>query len=172
MVSWAKMPRSPGHAFYDKLKAELIKAGFDGFVEGLCAPRYAARRGRPSLPQERYFRMLLVGYFEGTDGERDLVWRSADSLSFRASAIRSRPCPLDCPGGAVNAGHSGIRRRSLACNWPACMTGPAIEELTGCMADICIVTKTRLGAIALPGSCIALPRRSPTPACPSRRLPP
>src|SRR6195952_1327062 len=83
MVSWAEMPRSPGHAFYDKLQAELIKAGFDGFVEGLCAPLYAARRGRPSLPPGRYFRMLLVGYFEGIDSERGLEWRCADSLSLR-----------------------------------------------------------------------------------------
>jgi transposase len=36
MVTWAEMPRSPGHAFYDRLQAELTKAGFDGFVEGLC----------------------------------------------------------------------------------------------------------------------------------------
>src|SRR5436305_7818358 len=83
MVTWAEMPRSPGHAFYDRLQAELIKAGFDGFVEGLCAPLYAARRGRPSLPPGRYFRMLLVGYFEGIDSERGLEWRCADSLSVR-----------------------------------------------------------------------------------------
>ena len=67
MVSWTELPRSPGHAFYDRLQAELITAGFDGFVECLCAPLYAARRGRPSLPPGRYFRMLLVGYFEGID---------------------------------------------------------------------------------------------------------
>src|SRR3954452_25029645 len=83
MVSWAEMPRSPGHAFYDRLQAELIKAGFDGFVEGLCTSHYAARRGRPSVPPGRYFRMLLVGYFEGIDSERGLEWRCADSLSLR-----------------------------------------------------------------------------------------
>lgn len=77
------MPRSPGHAFYDRLQAELIAAGFDGFVEGLCAAQYAARRGRPSLPPGRYFRMLLIGYFEGIDSERGLEWRCADSLSLR-----------------------------------------------------------------------------------------
>src|SRR3954447_15095488 len=79
MVTWREMPRSPGHAFYDRLQAELIKAGFDGFVESLCAPLYAARRGRPSLPPGRYFRMLLVGYFGGIDSERGLEWRCADS---------------------------------------------------------------------------------------------
>src|SRR4051794_34097761 len=83
LVAWSEMPRSPGHIFYDRLQVELVAAGFDGFVEGLCAPWYAARRGRPSLPPGRYFRMLLVGYFEGIDSERGLEWRCADSLSLR-----------------------------------------------------------------------------------------
>jgi transposase len=83
LVTWAEMPRSPGHVFYDRLQAELITAGFDGFVESQCAPYYAARRGRPLLPPGRYFRMLLVGYFEGIDSERGLEWRCADSLSLR-----------------------------------------------------------------------------------------
>lgn len=83
LVTWAELPRSPGHVFYDKLQAVLVAAGFDGFVEMQCAPLYAARRGRPSLPPGRYFRMLLVGYFEGIDSERGLEWRCADSLSLR-----------------------------------------------------------------------------------------
>ena len=83
LVTWSEMPRSPGHVFYDRLQAELVTAGFDGFVEGLCRSYYAAGRGRPSLPPGRYFRMLLVGYFEGIDSERGLEWRCADSLSLR-----------------------------------------------------------------------------------------
>jgi transposase len=83
LVTWSELPRSPGHVFYDRLQAELLTAGFDGFVEGLCAPYYAARRGRPSLPPGRPFRMLLVGYFEGIDSERGLEWRCTDSLSLR-----------------------------------------------------------------------------------------
>src|ERR671921_2065194 len=83
MVGWAELPRSPGHAFYDRLQAVLIEAGFDGFAETQCAPYYASRRGRPSLPPGRYFRMHLVGYFEGIDSERGLEWRCADSLSLR-----------------------------------------------------------------------------------------
>ena len=83
MVGWAELPRSPGHAFYDRLQAVLIEAGFDGFAETHCAPYYASRRGRPSLPPGRYFRMHLVGYFEGIDSERGLEWRCSDSLSLR-----------------------------------------------------------------------------------------
>jgi len=83
VVGWAELPRSPGHAFYDRLQAVLIEAGLDGFAEALCAPYYASRRGRPSLPPGRYFRMHLVGYFEGIDSERGLEWRCSDSLSLR-----------------------------------------------------------------------------------------
>src|SRR4051794_16274098 len=83
MVGWAELPRSPGHVFYDRLQAVLLEAEFDGFAEAQCAPFYATRQGRPSLPPGRYFRMHLVGYFEGIDSERGLEWRCADSLSLR-----------------------------------------------------------------------------------------
>ena len=32
----------------------------------------------------RYFRLLLLGYFEGLESERAIAWRAADSLSIRA----------------------------------------------------------------------------------------
>jgi transposase len=83
MVLWDELPRSPGHVFYDRLQAMLMEAGFDAFVEKLCARHYARAMGAPSLPPGRYFRMHLVGYFEGIDSERGLEWRCADSLSLR-----------------------------------------------------------------------------------------
>lgn len=83
LVTSAELPRSPGHAFYDKPQSVLTAPDFDGFVERQCAPLYAPRHGRPSPPPGRYFRMLLVGYFEGIDSERGLEWRCADSLSLR-----------------------------------------------------------------------------------------
>ena len=84
MVSWSEMPRSPGHVFYDHLQSVLIEGGFDAFAEASCRPYYAARMGAPSVPPGRYFRMHLVGYFEGIDSERGLEWRCSDSLSLRA----------------------------------------------------------------------------------------
>ena len=81
--AWDEIPRSPGHVFYDRLQGILAKAGFDRFAEEICAPFYASRRGRPSIPPGRYFRMHLVGYFEGIDSERGIEWRCADSLSLR-----------------------------------------------------------------------------------------
>jgi transposase len=83
MVGWAELPRSPGHAFYDRLQAVLVEAGLDSFAESRCTTHYTSRSGRPSLPPGRYFRMHLVGYFEGIDSERGLEWRCADSLSLR-----------------------------------------------------------------------------------------
>ena len=64
-VATEKLPRSPGHPFYERLNQVLVKAGFDAFVEKLCARFYADRLGRPSLRPGRYFQLLLVGYFEG-----------------------------------------------------------------------------------------------------------
>ena len=76
------------------LNQVLVKAGFDAFVEKLCARFYAERLGRPSLRPGRYFRLLLVGYFEGLNSERAIAWRVSDSASVRAlSGIR--------PGGGA-----------------------------------------------------------------------
>jgi transposase len=83
IVSWSDVPRSPGHAFYDKLQKLLVDAGFDRFVEGACQAYYAPPMGAPSVPPGRYFRMLLTGYFEGIHSERGIVWRCSDSLSLR-----------------------------------------------------------------------------------------
>ena len=84
LLSWSELPRSQGHPFYDQLQEILRGADFDRYVEGLCKPYYSSSgRGRRSLPPGRYFRMLLVGYFEGLDSERGIEWRCADSLSLR-----------------------------------------------------------------------------------------
>lgn len=74
---------SPGHPFYEKLEAVLREEGFDAFVESECAPYYAEKQGRPSIPPGVYFRMLMIGYFERIDSERGICWRCADSLSLR-----------------------------------------------------------------------------------------
>jgi len=78
------LPVSPGHPFYARLNAILDEAGFDRFAEEQCRMFYAPVMGRPSLP--RYFRLLLLGYFEGLDSERGIAWRAADSLAVRSFA--------------------------------------------------------------------------------------
>jgi transposase len=83
LIGWHEMPSAPGDVFYDRLNGLLDEAGFDREVEALCAAHYASGIGRPGGPPGRYFRMLLVGDFEGLDSERGIAWRCADSLSLR-----------------------------------------------------------------------------------------
>lgn len=82
-IPTANLAQSPGHPFYQRLNEIFRQYGFDRFVEGLCRGYYAERMGRPSIPPGVYFRMLLVGYFEGIDSERGIAWRCADSLAVR-----------------------------------------------------------------------------------------
>ncbi len=83
-IASAELPKSEGHVFYRKLNQLLAEAGFDRFVEELCQTYYHATMGRPGIPPGTYFRMLLVGYFEGIGSQRGIAWRCADSLSLRA----------------------------------------------------------------------------------------
>jgi len=78
-----EIPNAPAHPFYRSLSKVLTKHGFDDFVEEMCAKFYAPKMGRPGLAPGIYFRMLLVGYFEGLDSERGIAWRAADSLALR-----------------------------------------------------------------------------------------
>ncbi len=82
-VANSELPRTAGHRFYERLNQVLVERGFDEFVEGQCEGFYAETMGRPSLTPGRYFRLLLVGYFEGLEGERGIAWRTADSLGLR-----------------------------------------------------------------------------------------
>ena len=83
-VARAALPRAASHPFYERLNRLLDECQFDGFVESLCKPFYARTLGRPGLAPGIYFRLLMVGYFEGIDSERGMAWRAADSLGIRA----------------------------------------------------------------------------------------
>ena len=82
-IAHTELAAAPGHPFYQKLNELLDAEHFDGFVEGLCSKFYAPQFGRPSLLPGIYFRSLLIGYFEGIEGERGIAWRVADSLALR-----------------------------------------------------------------------------------------
>src|SRR5215218_10031865 len=83
-VATQDLPRSAAHPFYRHVNRVLDEAQFDAFVEGACTTFYAPVLGRPGLAPGRYFRLLLLGYFEGLDSERAIAWRAADSLSVRS----------------------------------------------------------------------------------------
>src|ERR1700730_14834320 len=74
---------APGHPFYEQLNGVLNDAGFDKFCEEQCRDFYHRKLGRPSLAPGVYFRLLLIGFFEGIGSERGIGWRVADSFSLR-----------------------------------------------------------------------------------------
>ena len=79
----SEQAQAPGHPFYQQLNRALEEAGFDGFCEQQCRKFYHSKLGRPSLAPGVYFRLLLIGFFEGMGSERGIAWRVADSLSLR-----------------------------------------------------------------------------------------
>jgi transposase len=82
-IATADIAETPGHAFYERLNELLAEHRFDGHVEHLCRRFYRGHMGRPSIAPGVYFRLLLIGYFEGLESERGIAWRVADSLSLR-----------------------------------------------------------------------------------------
>src|SRR3984893_134384 len=82
-VAASDLPATAANPFYQRVNALLDEHYFDGFVEGLCQPFYDRTIGRPGVAPGIYFRLLLVGYFEGVDSERGIAWRAGDSLAIR-----------------------------------------------------------------------------------------
>ena len=78
-----ELPEAPGHPFYKRLNEVLEASGFDRFCEQRCRPFYHEKLGRPSLVPGQYFRLMMIGFFEGLDSERGIAWRVADSLTLR-----------------------------------------------------------------------------------------
>ena len=90
LAGWQSLVFSPPQTlygqlfgFYEQVNQILGAQGFDRFVEELCRRFYADKMGRPSLAPAIYFRLMLIGYFEGIDSERGIAWRVADSLGLR-----------------------------------------------------------------------------------------
>jgi transposase len=81
-IEAASLASAGGHPFYDRLNSILESRHFDAFAEDACSSFYS-NTGRPSLAPGVYFRLLLIGYFEGLDSERGIAWRIADSLTLR-----------------------------------------------------------------------------------------
>ena len=77
-VATEDLPRSAAHPFYRRLNQIFDQDDFDGYGEAFGRRFYADQVSRPGLPPGRYFRLLLIGYFEGSDAER---------------AVQGLPCP-------------------------------------------------------------------------------
>ena len=101
-IAISELPSTAGHPFYEKLNEALRAIGFDATVEAACRKFYHESVGRRGIPPGVYFRMLLIGYFEGIDSERGIAWRVADSLSLRRF--------LGYPLGDETPDHSSLSR--------------------------------------------------------------
>jgi transposase len=70
--------------FYEALDKVLVKDGFQEHVRAICRPYYTeSGPGRPGIDPVVYFKMLIVGFYEGIPSERGIAARCADSLSIR-----------------------------------------------------------------------------------------
>ncbi len=82
-LSYDQLPRSQGHVLYERLQKLLRKEEFDTFPEKLCAPFYAEKPGRKSIPPGRSFRMLLIGEEKNS---------RASTLSAASAGAATTPC--------------------------------------------------------------------------------
>src|SRR5262245_23094292 len=117
-VAHTELPRTVGHPFYEKLNQLLEERKFDEFVEAQCEGFYAESMGRPSLTPGRYFRLLLIGYFEGIDGERGIAWRAAGFAG--AAAISGVGMERTAAGSLDDFADAAADRYSAGCwsCWP------------------------------------------------------
>jgi transposase len=80
-----RLPKASPGRFYQLLNTTLEEMDFAAQVWEMCAPAYAdgARGGRPGIDPVVYFKMLMTGFFEGIESERQIAARCEDSLSLR-----------------------------------------------------------------------------------------
>src|SRR5438876_1415591 len=96
-VPTTDLPTAASHPFYRRLNQLLRQHGFDDFAETQCATFYAETMGRPGLAPGVYFRLLLIGCFEGIDSERPGASRADRERTPRPPSTRKTGRPT---GGA------------------------------------------------------------------------
>lgn len=80
-----RLPKASPSRFYELLNGTLEGMNFAQEVWARCASAYAeaSRGGRPGIDPVVYFKMLMIGFFEGLESERAIAARCTDSLSLR-----------------------------------------------------------------------------------------
>jgi AraC-like DNA-binding protein len=76
-------PVQLGPKFYWRVHDLLEREKFDAFVERSCRELSRENIQQQPLQISRYFRFLLIWYFEGTSEVQTIVTRVADSISMR-----------------------------------------------------------------------------------------
>jgi hypothetical protein len=115
----------PAHRLYEKLNELLCEAGFNRCAETRCSPYYKAAHfpGRKFLAPGVYFRMHLVGFFEGIESEWGLKWRFADAL-VSASGLASRREPARLRA-RMESFAPFLQNRCVPCNMPVYPSAPS-----------------------------------------------
>jgi len=78
---WTAM--GPGHPMYSRLEETLEKAPVRRLLREAVRALRCRSSGGPSIRPGVYFRMLMMGYFEGTSSQRGIAWKAADSRSLQ-----------------------------------------------------------------------------------------
>lgn len=106
-IDASELVRVEAQTFYRGLNELLKRHKFDAFTEDLVERSGIFQDGgRPSIPPGVYFRMLLLGFFEGLTAERAIAWKCEDSLSLRE--FLGYPLTKATPDHSTL---SGLRRR-------------------------------------------------------------
>lgn len=84
-VETRKLPALKAGRFYERINETLSEIKFAEEVHAVCAPYYSARTdGRPPIDPVVFFKLVMVGFFEGLQSDRAISARAEDSLSVRA----------------------------------------------------------------------------------------
>ena len=156
-----ELPTTGGHPFYQRLNQVLDAHGFDAFVESQCAPFYADGVGRPSLTPGTYFRLLLIGYFEGIDSERGIAWRTADSLALRGflglglDEVPPEHSTISRTRSRIAAGGSGRNTRRRATRSTRTGGASGVRGAGDCNATAASTWNGRTRISTRPAGCVA-----------------
>ena len=106
------------------LGEKLDEMGFGETVRELCAPYYESEDlGCPPVDPEVFFKMFMVGFFEGIGSERGIASRCDDSLSIRrflrydlteSTPDHSTPPKTRRTSGAMIAGYANMAQSAIA----------------------------------------------------------
>ena len=90
-VTTDQLPRSAGHPVLSRTQPAACRRRLRSLGSSIAADRYYVQdesRAGPCIPPGVYFRMLLVGYFEGIDSQRGIAWRCATASRCGVSGHR------------------------------------------------------------------------------------
>ena len=117
-VTTADLPTNAGHPFFERLNRVLDEAGFDAFVEGLCAVFYAPRMGAAESASWAVFPDAVHERLSRPTPPEDGRDAAGEACCAAGSANRLLPRPDMVPhdGTVAPRVHSGAARQRAWCD--------------------------------------------------------